>query len=202
MQVLHPCMYPCMHACMHLDVSACIKYIECMYAFMRACMHALLKGVLCDGNCYRTSPEFTVLLLLLLVLLFLFLLFLLLLLMLLLLLLLLLLLFLLLFLLPLLFLLLLSLLLLLLQVSAIFFGGVDPRFFEPPIHMFPVVREHYWEVELDAIYVGERKFCCAEGTKNYVIIDSGTSFNTMPSNEMESFLEMIPSQVLHSSLYL
>ena len=133
-----------------------------MYAFMRACMHALLKGLLCDGNCYRTSPEFTVLLLLLLVLLvllFLFLLFLLLLLMLLLLLLLLLLLFLLLFLLPLLFLLLLSLLLLLLlQVSAIFFGGVDPRFFEPPIHMFPVVREHYWEVELDAIYVGEKKF--------------------------------------------
>ncbi|CDI79171.1 eukaryotic aspartyl protease, putative [Eimeria acervulina] len=79
-------------------------------------------------------------------------------------------------------------------VSAIFFGGVDPRFFEPPIHMFPVVREHYWEVELDAIYVGDKKFCCAEGTKNYVIVDSGTSFNTLPSDEMESFLEMIPSQ--------
>ncbi|KAL8426539.1 hypothetical protein Efla_006604 [Eimeria flavescens] len=79
-------------------------------------------------------------------------------------------------------------------VSALFFGGVDPRFYEPPIHMFPVEREHYWEVALDAIYVGEKKFCCADGTKNYVILDSGTSFNTMPGAEMRSFLDMIPSQ--------
>nr|ABQ41431.1 unknown [Eimeria tenella] len=79
-------------------------------------------------------------------------------------------------------------------VSALFFGGVDPRFYESPIHMFPVEREHYWEVALDAIHVGDKKFCCEEGTKNYVILDSGTSFNTMPGNEMRSFLEMIPSQ--------
>ncbi|OEH78578.1 eukaryotic aspartyl [Cyclospora cayetanensis] len=79
-------------------------------------------------------------------------------------------------------------------VSALFFGGVDPRFYEPPIHMFPVEREHYWEVALDAIYVGDKKFCCEGGTKNYVILDSGTSFNTLPGAEMKSFLEMIPSQ--------
>lgn len=81
------------------------------------------------------------------------------------------------------------------QISALFFGGVDPRFYEAPIHMFPVEREHYWEVALDAIYVGDKKFCCEEGTKNYVILDSGTSFNTMPGTEMRSFLEMIPTQV-------
>lgn len=79
-------------------------------------------------------------------------------------------------------------------ISALFFGGVDPRFYEAPIHMFPVEREHYWEVALDAIYVGDKKFCCEEGTKNYVILDSGTSFNTMPGTEMRSFLEMIPTQ--------
>ncbi|KAL8451842.1 hypothetical protein Emed_001722 [Eimeria media] len=79
-------------------------------------------------------------------------------------------------------------------VSALFFGGVDPRFYQPPIHMFPVEREHYWEVALDAIYVGDKKFCCEEGTKNYVILDSGTSFNTLPGAEMRSFLEMIPTQ--------
>lgn len=80
------------------------------------------------------------------------------------------------------------------QVSALFFGGVDPRFYEPPIHMFPVTREHYWETPLDAIYIGDKKFCCDEGTNNYVILDSGTSFNTMPSGELGKLLEMIPPQ--------
>ncbi|EPR63595.1 aspartyl protease ASP3 [Toxoplasma gondii GT1] len=80
------------------------------------------------------------------------------------------------------------------QVSALFFGGVDPRFYEAPIHMFPVTREHYWETSLDAIYIGDKKFCCEEGTKNYVILDSGTSFNTMPSGELGKLLDMIPSK--------
>eukprot|EP00918_Siedleckia_nematoides_P094620 GHVU01207746.1.p1 GENE.GHVU01207746.1~~GHVU01207746.1.p1 ORF type:complete len:384 (-),score=79.48 GHVU01207746.1:373-1428(-) len=78
------------------------------------------------------------------------------------------------------------------NVSAIFFGGVDPRFFVPPIHMIPVVREHYWEVKLDSFWVGNRKFCCNDNTNNYAIIDSGTSFNTLPAREIDLFFAMVP----------
>lgn len=68
--------------------------------------------------------------------------------------------------------------------------------------MFPVSREHYWETPLDAIYVGEKKFCCKEGTKNYVILDSGTSFNTMPEGDFSRLLDMIPSKVCSLSFLL
>eukprot|EP00920_Eleutheroschizon_duboscqi_P028840 GHVT01070075.1.p1 GENE.GHVT01070075.1~~GHVT01070075.1.p1 ORF type:complete len:446 (-),score=42.47 GHVT01070075.1:286-1623(-) len=78
--------------------------------------------------------------------------------------------------------------------SAIFFGGVDPRFFEPPIHMFPVVREHYWETQLSEFWVGDVKFCCdqPEKQKSYVIFDSGTSFNTLPGHEIMEFFKLVP----------
>lgn len=78
-------------------------------------------------------------------------------------------------------------------LSAIFFGGVDNRFYEPPIHMFPVAREHYWETKLDALYVGNKKFCCDENL-SYVIFDSGTSFNTIPSTKMKDFLTEVPNK--------
>lgn len=81
-------------------------------------------------------------------------------------------------------------------VSALLFGGVDPRFYEPPIHMFRVTQEHYWEVELDAIMVGDTKLCCESGVKSYAILDSGTSFNTLPAKEMAQFLELVPTRVI------
>lgn len=80
-------------------------------------------------------------------------------------------------------------------VSALLFGGVDPRFYVPPIHMFPVTQEHYWEVALDAIMVGDTKLCCEEGVKSYAILDSGTSFNTLPAKEMAAFMQMVPTRV-------
>lgn len=80
------------------------------------------------------------------------------------------------------------------QISALFVGGVDPRFFEPPIHMFPIVREHYWEAKLDGMWVGDKKFCCEENTHNYVIFDSGTSFNTLPKKEIDDFFKLIPRE--------
>lgn len=79
-------------------------------------------------------------------------------------------------------------------VSALFFGGVDPKFYEAPIHMFPVSREHYWETQLDSITVGDVKFCCDEDKPSYVILDSGTSFNTMPGTELGKLLDLIPQR--------
>lgn len=74
-----------------------------------------------------------------------------------------------------------------------FIGGVDPQFFIPPIQEVPVVREHYWEVELDELWVGDTKFCCRDDedkTPGYVIFDSGTSFNTIPHREAKRFFNL------------
>lgn len=60
--------------------------------------------------------------------------------------------------------------------------------------MVPVVREHYWEVKLNSLWVGDTKFCCEPGTNNYVIFDSGTSFNTVPSNEVKRFRQLVPER--------
>ncbi|KAK1939812.1 putative aspartyl protease [Babesia divergens] len=74
--------------------------------------------------------------------------------------------------------------------SKIMFGGVDPRYYEGEIKLFPVVREHYWEVKLDAIYVGDEKLCC-HGDEAYLIFDSGTSLNTIPSGQFDRFMSYI-----------
>ncbi|ORM40467.1 Pepsin A [Babesia sp. Xinjiang] len=71
--------------------------------------------------------------------------------------------------------------------SKLMFGGVDPRYYIGEIKMFPVVREHYWEVKLDAIFVGDDQICC-EGKTSYLIFDSGTSLNTIPSTYFERFM--------------
>lgn len=74
--------------------------------------------------------------------------------------------------------------------SLLMFGGVDKDFYEGSLKMFPVVREHYWEVKLDAIYIGKKKVCCDE--PSYVIFDSGTSLNSVPSKDFRTFVNMLP----------
>eukprot|EP00375_Theileria_parva_P000654 XP_763324.1 pepsin A [Theileria parva strain Muguga] len=73
--------------------------------------------------------------------------------------------------------------------ALLMFGGADPRFYEGELKMFPVVREHYWEVALDAIYLGNTKICCNQ--PSYVIFDSGTSLNSVPSAEFHTFTTLI-----------
>ncbi|ANQ10543.1 Aspartyl protease, partial [Plasmodium coatneyi] len=51
--------------------------------------------------------------------------------------------------------------------SALIFGGVDRRFFEGDIYMFPVVREYYWEIQFDGLYIDHQKFCCDSGSIVY-----------------------------------
>lgn len=152
--------------------------------------------------------------------------------------------------------------------SALIFGGVDTRFFEGSIYMFPVVREHYWEIAFDGLYIDHQKFCCDElslvyemkkrekqrktesrkkiffrkfpkyplnsfhnfngvgyndkefnehdtinndeekdqdeeiqqtingidRNKNYLILDSGTSFNSVPKSEIKYFSKLLPAK--------
>lgn len=89
------------------------------------------------------------------------------------------------------------------KYSAFMLGGISKEFYEGDIYMLPVIKEYYWEVKLDAIYVGEEKLCCDEDS--YVVFDSGTSYNTLPSDKMTQFMNMIPSdqcneQAFHESL--
>mmetsp|Transcript_27725 Transcript_27725/g.79773 ORF Transcript_27725/g.79773 Transcript_27725/m.79773 type:complete len:966 (+) Transcript_27725:277-3174(+) len=78
------------------------------------------------------------------------------------------------------------------QASATFFGGVNRSYFEGPIHMLPVPQhlEHYWEVKLHRLTVGDLQLCC-DGPA-YVIFDTGTSFNTVPRSQMEALGSRVP----------
>ncbi|SBS89491.1 aspartyl protease, putative [Plasmodium malariae] len=155
------------------------------------------------------------------------------------------------------------------KYSALIFGGVEKRFFEGDIYMFPVVREYYWEIQFDGLYIDHQKFCCGSNSivydlkkkeknkrgkkksymrkylkkkydlksmklwypddqnwehdkswkqdnnaehdrhneynnkheengkklkkdKNYLIFDSGTSFNSVPRAEIKYFFKMVP----------
>eukprot|EP01069_Polyplicarium_translucidae_P007915 Polyplicarium_translucidae@DN3166_c0_g1_i1.p1 len=81
-----------------------------------------------------------------------------------------------------------------LPASALHFGGVDSSRFVPPMRFAPVAREHYWEVRLLSLEVGERRLCCDGEPDSYVIFDSGTSYNTIPSDQFAEFLDLIPSR--------
>lgn len=82
--------------------------------------------------------------------------------------------------------------------SLLMFGGVDPDLYEGKLKMFPVVREHYWEVKLDAIYIGQHKVCCDE--PSYVVFDSGTSLNSVPSKDYRVFMDHLPYGVCSKNI--
>lgn len=90
---------------------------------------------------------------------------------------------------------------------------MDRRFYEGELKMAQVVRKHYWEVALTQLWVGDTMLCCeneqdstilreesdqnndAQSTieKSYVIVDSGTSFNSLPHRDYERFIKLVPS---------
>ncbi|SJK86292.1 Eukaryotic aspartyl protease [Babesia microti strain RI] len=100
-----------------------------------------------------------------------------------------------------------------LKPSFLLIGGVDRRFYEGELKMAQVVRKHYWEVALTQLWVGDTMLCCeneqdstilreesdqnndAQSTieKSYVIVDSGTSFNSLPHRDYERFIKLVPS---------
>lgn len=46
-------------------------------------------------------------------------------------------------------------------------GGIDPNLFQGDLHILPVIREHYWQVELESLYIGSTKYCCDYGSLAY-----------------------------------
>ncbi|KAK5995526.1 Vacuolar protease A [Cladobotryum mycophilum] len=72
--------------------------------------------------------------------------------------------------------------------SEVVFGGVDKNHYEGKIEYIPLRRKAYWEVDLNSIAYGDD---VAELDNTGVILDTGTSLNTLPSN----LAEMINAQM-------
>ena len=101
------------------------------------------------------------------------------------------------------------------QASAIFFGGVDKRFFDGPIRMFPVIEPHYWSLRLVDFLIGNESYA-VDSTPGYtdwfgsssalqpdesrrterrvekLIIDTGTTYFTAPPSICEKILQKLP----------
>jgi pepsin A len=98
------------------------------------------------------------------------------------------------------------------QASAIFFGGVDQRFFDGKIRMFPVVQPHYWAIELVDFLIGNKSYAIDETPKYFdfssyspqnnkdnnkqritkLIIDTGTTYFTAPTGLTSQILQLVP----------
>ena len=83
------------------------------------------------------------------------------------------------------------------QASAIFFGGVDPRFFQAPIQMFPVIEPHYWMIHLESMSIGGVPINIDENgdTVNKLILDTGTTYFAVPSFAISKVLGLTKSRL-------
>ena len=86
------------------------------------------------------------------------------------------------------------------QNSALFFGGPDPAFYEGPLTWLPVVRQFYWEVRLEDVFVdGEPMGFCgrgypwsaSDGGGCKAVFDTGTSLIAGPSVEVAELLRRL-----------
>jgi saccharopepsin len=68
------------------------------------------------------------------------------------------------------------------DASEVVFGGIDHTHYDGDITWIPLRRKAYWEVDLDSIALGDS---VAELDNTGVILDTGTSLNTLPSNLAE-----------------
>eukprot|EP00931_Biecheleriopsis_adriatica_P100897 TRINITY_DN76133_c0_g1_i1.p1 TRINITY_DN76133_c0_g1~~TRINITY_DN76133_c0_g1_i1.p1 ORF type:complete len:461 (+),score=96.22 TRINITY_DN76133_c0_g1_i1:95-1477(+) len=70
------------------------------------------------------------------------------------------------------------------QPSALLWGGVDKNLYEGDIVMLPVKTPHYWALELLDFRIGKHSLMAKQEKKktNYLIVDSGTTYFTAPTN--------------------
>jgi len=99
------------------------------------------------------------------------------------------------------------------SANAIFWGGVDNRFFNGPIEYFPVTDPYYWALDLHSFKIGKECLfgpgCAAaaagtassrlpdEGKENpgspYAIVDTGTTYFTAEEGLFDEIMERIPA---------
>jgi pepsin A len=97
------------------------------------------------------------------------------------------------------------------KASAIFFGGVDNRFYEGKIRMFPVVQPHYWAIQLADFLIGNTSYAMDDTVSFFenfydhkdsskptpkkidkLIVDTGTTYFTAPSGLTSKILRLLP----------
>lgn len=79
--------------------------------------------------------------------------------------------------------------------SALLWGGVDKDLFEGSIVMFPVVKPHYWSLELVDFRINGKSLkahVSPESKAKYVLVDSGTTYFTAPSEMFYSIMKHFP----------
>eukprot|EP01017_Pseudomicrothorax_dubius_P035592 TRINITY_DN5009_c0_g2_i1.p1 TRINITY_DN5009_c0_g2~~TRINITY_DN5009_c0_g2_i1.p1 ORF type:complete len:635 (-),score=156.83 TRINITY_DN5009_c0_g2_i1:219-2123(-) len=75
--------------------------------------------------------------------------------------------------------------------SRLIFGGWDQSLLQGEIGWHPVESELYWAIKLDAVRIGDKKTSVCESDQCMVILDSGTSFMTVPSDKLRQLSELI-----------
>lgn len=80
------------------------------------------------------------------------------------------------------------------QPSALLWGGVDKDLFEGDIVMFPVVKPHYWALELIDFRIGSQSLLTDydRDKMKYLIVDSGTTYFTAPGNVYDEIMDRFP----------
>eukprot|EP00913_Durusdinium_trenchii_P027807 g26074.t1 len=76
--------------------------------------------------------------------------------------------------------------------SALLWGGVDKDLYEGDIVMFPVVKPHYWALELVDFRrrIGNRSLLGKKPT--YLIVDTGTTYFTAPESIYGAIMDSFP----------
>jgi len=89
--------------------------------------------------------------------------------------------------------------------NGIFWGGVDPSFYEGEIKMFPVSTPYYWAMDLDKFMIGDSEIqvdakkglkllqSTTPKKKAQLIVDSGTTYFTAETGIYDKIMKMIPS---------
>jgi hypothetical protein len=85
------------------------------------------------------------------------------------------------------------------RTSAVFFGGVDDRFFKGDIVYFPVTQEHYWSVDIidfkvgDVSHVDFLEYKSSGPRVSKLILDTGTTYFTAPPGLYSKITDRLPS---------
>ena len=85
------------------------------------------------------------------------------------------------------------------QESALFFGGPDPEFYTGKITWIPVMRQFYWEIRLQDIFIGNQPLHLCNPHGQYtvdeggckIVLDTGTSLIAGPSDAISNLLEKL-----------
>jgi cathepsin D len=75
--------------------------------------------------------------------------------------------------------------------SQIVLGEPDKKFYTGDINWHPVSEQSYWQVEMDDIYVDNKGINICPNNSCKLVIDTGTSIITGPSDSLEVLLDML-----------